>query len=92
MFNRFLIKKPLVSEKSTALAALGKYVFLVDGGATVSEVKKAVQSIYGVHIIGTNVLNIPGKLKRYGRYERMKAGYKKVIVTLKTGEKIDTVG
>ena len=92
MINRSLIKKLLVSEKSTALAVLGKYAFFVDSGATVSEVKKVVQSVYGVHVTGTNVLNMPAKPKRYGRYERTKSGYKKVIVTLKRGEKIDIVG
>lgn len=79
--NHLLIKKPWISEKSTDMIGLGKYVFLVEPNAVASEIAKAVESIYKVHVINTNVIN---KV-----YQGKKT--KKVIVTLKAGEKIDMV-
>ncbi len=79
--NRLLIKKPWISEKSTDMAGLNKYVFAVLPTAVASEVAKAVKSIYKVHVVNTNVINKVYKGKKT----------KKVIVTLKAGEKIDTV-
>lgn len=87
--NKFLIKNPIISEKSTAMSADGKYVFLVEKRANASEIKKLVKSIYKVDVVRTNVINVPPKPKRYGRNLSMKAGYKKVIVTLKEGQKMD---
>lgn len=87
--NKSLIMQPIISEKSTALAAMDKYTFLVAPCATLPEVRKAVQGIYGVHVLRANVVQIPPKPKRYRQYIVMKPGYKKVIVTLKKGDKID---
>lgn len=87
--NKFLIKHPVVSEKSVAMSEDRKYVFLVEDHATVSEIKKAVEGLYGVHVIGTNVVNLKPKPKRYGRSVKLEARGKKVIVTLKEGEKLD---
>ncbi len=79
--SRLLIKKPWISEKSTDMIALGKYVFSVEPNAGASEIAKAVESIYKVHVVNTNVINKVSKGKKT----------KKVIVTLKAGEKIDMV-
>jgi len=79
--NRLLIKKPWISEKSTDMAGLNKYVFSVMQNATASEIAKAVESIYKVHVVNTNVINKVSNGKKM----------KKIIVTLKAGEKIDTV-
>ncbi len=79
--NHLLIKKPWISEKSTDMVGLNKYVFAVLPTAVASEVAKAVESIYKVHVVNTNVINKVYKGKKT----------KKVIVTLKAGEKIDTV-
>lgn len=87
--NKFLIKNPIISEKSTAMSAENKYVFLVDDAATVSEVGKAVEKLYKVDVIKTNVINTSPKPRRIGRNLTMKPGYKKVILTLKRGQKLD---
>lgn len=87
--DKSLITRPIISEKSTLLSAIGKYTFLVAPRATISEVKKTVQAIYGVHVLRANVVKILAKPKRYRQYIAMQSGYKKVIVTLKKGEKID---
>ncbi len=84
-----MIKNPVISEKSTAMSPDRKYVFLVDKKANAPEIKKLIKNIYKVDVVSTNVINIPPKPKRYGRNFSMKAGYKKIIVTLKEGQKMD---
>ena len=89
MINKFLVQNPIISEKSTSGAADGKYSFRVARSANAIEVKKAVEQTYKVHVIKTNVINAKPKPKNFGQRTRMEPGYKKVIVTLKKGEKLD---
>ncbi len=79
--DNFLIKKPLVSEKSTDLASLGKYVFVVDIEARARQIKEEIERIYKVNVVDINVSKMRSRFKNL----------KKAIVTLKTGEKIDIV-
>ena len=87
--NKFLIKNPKITEKAISGGALGKYVFLVDKSATVNEVKKLVEAQYNVKVEKTNTINVKSKTKRTGRGNSTKPGYKKIIVTLKKGQKLD---
>lgn len=87
--NKFLIKNPIISEKAVDFSRLGKYAFLVDEKASVSEIKKIVESQYHVNVIKTNTINVKPKIKMHGRSKGVKPGYKKVIVTLKKGQKLD---
>lgn len=87
--SKFLIKKPIVTEKSTMLGGIGKYVFLVDKNATGPEVRKAIKKIYNVEAVKTNVINTKSKQRRLGASLGTKPGYKKMIVTLKEGQKLD---
>jgi len=90
MADVFLIKKPWVTEKSTGLATMGKYVFIVKSKATKQEIKKAVKEIYKVDAVAVNVVNRPPKRKRFGgAMKGTQEGYRKAIVTLKAGQKID---
>lgn len=90
MASPFLIKKPWVTEKATDLNAMGKYVFMVKDGATKPEIKKAVKAVYKVDVTSVNVVNRPPKSKRFGRgLKGAQEGYRKAIVTLKDGQKID---
>lgn len=84
-----VLRRPVISEKSTEFAKEGKYVFLVHDGATKSEVKKAVERVYGVHVVKTNVVRQVPKVKRVGRGIHTVHRPKKVVVTLKKGEKLD---
>ena len=86
--NKFLIKNPIISERATQMSHLGKYVFLVDDKATKPEVKKAVEGIYKVNVERVHVINAKPKPIR-GRYPGTKPGYRKAIVTLKEGQKLD---
>ena len=86
----FLIKKPWVTEKSGDLSVRGQYVFMVDRDATKPEVKKAIKEIYKVDAVAVNMVNRPPKRKRFGRgLTGSQEAYRKAIVTLKEGQKID---
>ena len=89
MADLFLIKKPWVTEKSARLGEDGKYVFIVKSGATKPEIKKAVKDAYKVDAVAVNVVNRPPKRKRFGALKGVQEGYRKAIVTLKAGQKID---
>lgn len=83
------LNKPLVTEKSSNLLNQNKYVFKVTDRANKIEIKKVIQDMYGVKVISVNIVNIPRKKRRFGRNEGFKPGYKKAIITLAAGEKIE---
>lgn len=87
--DTFLIKKPLITEKATDLSASGKYVFIVGLSATKKEVAKALKEIYRVDAVKVNIVNLPGKTRRFRGLKSKKSGVKKAVVTLKEGQKID---
>ncbi|MDO8574352.1 MAG: 50S ribosomal protein L23 [bacterium] len=87
-----IIKKPLITEKSAMLAEGGKYAFVVDENTTKNEVKKAVKDVYNVDAINVNILNLHPKSKRFKNIPSLRGGFKKAIVTLKEGQKIEIVG
>ena len=88
-----VLKKPLVTEKVSALNEKGKYGFIVDADANKVEIKKAVEKQYSVNVAKVNTMNVMGKLKtRYtkaGVLAGRRPSYKKAIVTLAEGEVID---
>ena len=88
-----ILKKPLVTEKVSALNEKGKYGFIVDADANKVEIRKAVEKQYGVNVERVNTMLVMGKKKtRYtkaGVLAGRKPSYKKAIVTLAAGEVID---
>jgi large subunit ribosomal protein L23 len=88
-----VLKKPLVTEKVSAMNEKGRYGFIVDMNANKVEIKKAVEKQYGVNVKSVNTMNVMGKFKvRYtkaGVLAGRKPNYKKAIVTLAAGEVID---
>lgn len=87
---RDIIKAPIITEKSTAIASNDKtYVFKVDVKANKSQIKDAVEKIFNVKVESVNTVNAHPKKKRVGRYSGMTNKYKKAIVTLKDGNKIE---
>lgn len=88
-----ILKKPLVTEKVSAMNEKGKYGFFVDINANKVEIKRAVEKQYGVTVESVNTMSVMGKLKtRYtkaGVLAGRKQNYKKAIVTLAQGEVID---
>ncbi|MDQ0418207.1 MULTISPECIES: 50S ribosomal protein L23 [Thermoactinomycetaceae] len=84
---RDIIRRPVVTEASTEMMEQGKYVFEVDVRANKVEVKKAVESIFGVKVASVNTHRLLGKQKRHGRYTGRTPERKKAIVTLAEGSK-----
>lgn len=89
--NKFSVKYPIVTEKTTDLGQEGKYVFLVDKNTSASEAKKIVENSYKVNVVSTNVINVKAKKRRLGMSVGTKPGYKKIIMTLKKGQKLDVL-
>ena len=77
-----IIIKPIITEKSMEDMAFGKYTFVVDKRSNKTEVKKAVESIFGVKVEKVNTMNYLGKLKRQGIHSGRRASWKKAIVKL----------
>ena len=83
-----IIIKPVITEQSMADAADKKYVFFVAINANKTEIKAAVEEIFGVKVAKVNTLRQQGKVKRTGRYpEGPRAEYKKAVVTLTADSK-----
>lgn len=85
-----IILHPHVTEKSSQLKSLNQYVMEVDTGANKIEIQTAIVKIFGVKPVAVNSVSIRGKQKRFGRFSGTTKNRKKVIITLKQGESIDT--
>lgn len=85
-----IIKKPLVTEKGTMAQQMGnKYCFVVDRKATKHDVANAVHSIFKVKVESVRTMNMPSKTKRVGRGIGRIPEWKKAVVTLKEGDRIE---
>ena len=85
-----IIKKPLITEKSTRLKeAENQIAFVVDSTANKVEIRQAVEKLFKVKVKAVRTLNLVGKRKRMGRFWGWKSDWKKAIVTLKEGERIE---
>jgi len=83
------LRRPLITEKYTALQAQGKYAFEVAGEANKPQIKQAVEKAFKVEVTAVNVMTMPGKRRRLGRRQLPAHSWKKAIVTLKPGDKIE---
>ncbi|RJQ14641.1 50S ribosomal protein L23 [Candidatus Parcubacteria bacterium] len=85
-----MLLKPHISEKATDLASnYNRYVFRVLQSANKIDIKRAVESLYGVNVVSVHIVNIRSKPRRLGRIVGSTPGYKKAIVGLKSGQRID---
>ena len=85
-----LIVRPLVTEKSTALREQqNKVCFVVKSSANRIEIKSAIEATLGVRVKKVRVLNMLGKTKRLNRFVGKRRDWKKAVVTLEKGEKVD---
>lgn len=82
-----VIIKPVISEMSMDQAQNKKYTFKVAVNANKTEVRMAVEEIFGVDVAKVNIMNVDGKVKRMGRTVGRTPAYKKAIVTLTEGSK-----
>lgn len=79
-----VIIKPVISERSSAEAAEGKYTFIVAPTATKTEVRQAVEHLFNVKVLAVNTANYIGKSKRMGVHLGKRADFKKAVVTIDT--------
>ena len=84
-----VLRRPLLTEKNTALQAQNKYAFEVAGGASKHQIEQAVEKAFKVKVTAVNVMTVPGKTRRVGRRQVLTSPWKKAIVTLKPGDKIE---
>ncbi len=84
-----VLRRPLITEKNTMLQAQGKYAFEIAREANKPQIKQAVEKAFKVKVLAVNVMTVPGKTRRVGRRQVLTQSWKKAIVTLKPGDKIE---
>ena len=84
-----VIKRPLITEKSSKLVEERKYTFEVMQGANKIEVKNAIEALYPVKVMAVNIINVRKKPRKVGKYEGLRPAVRKAIVTLAEGQKLD---
>jgi large subunit ribosomal protein L23 len=82
-----IIKKPLLSEKSYAGIPVKKYTFIVDKRADKTQIKTAVEQLFGVKVAKVNTVNVKGKFKRQGKTSGYTSDFKKAYVSLAQNSK-----
>ena len=83
-----ILLEPVVTEKSNEQRAVRKYAFRVDARANKLQIADAVRTTFGVHPVKCNIISVPRKPKRLRFRSGHRAGWKKAIVTLAPGERI----
>lgn len=90
MIVQEIIKRPLITEKSSLQKELfDKYAFEVALNANKVEIRHAIESVFKVHVLDVKTIRFRGKLRRVGKSMGRRSNWKKAIVTLKKGEKIE---
>ncbi len=84
-----IIKKPVVTEKSTRLLEMNKYCFMVDRRASKIQIKQAIEELFKVKVKDVNTMRVLGKIKRMGKHEGRRPSWKKAVVTLEPGNRIE---
>lgn len=85
-----ILVRPIITERATtAQERLGQVTFEVKKAANKNQIKSAVETIYGVSVSAVRTMTMPGKLKRRGQSIGKRPNWKKAIVQLKEGDKID---
>ena len=89
--THWILKAPHVTEKATGLTEKNQYIFKVSPRANKIEIKRAVQGIFGVDVVSVNIINVSEKERRLGKTKGFRKGYKKAIVRVKEGQKIEVL-
>ncbi|TRZ95259.1 MAG: 50S ribosomal protein L23 [Dehalococcoidia bacterium] len=84
-----VLRRPLVTEKTTLLQEQNRYAFEVARKAAKPQIKEAVEAAFKVKVAKVNVMTVPGKMKRIGRRQVLTPSWKKAVVTLEPGGKIE---
>jgi large subunit ribosomal protein L23 len=86
-----ILKTPQVTEKATDLTKRNQYIFKVWSTTGKVKIKKAIEDLYGVDVISVKVIRVPARKRRLGRIRGWRKGYKKAIVKIKAGQKIEVL-
>lgn len=89
MDARELIKRPVITEKTTKMMEENKYCFVVDPKANKTQIKQAIETVFNVKVQSVNTTNILGKIKKMGRHAGRRPSWKRATVTLKKGSRIE---
>jgi large subunit ribosomal protein L23 len=84
-----IILRPLITEKNTNLMVYNKYSFEVDRNANKTQIKRAIEEIFQVSVTKVHTMNMRGKMRRRGMRFGYTADWKKAIVTLAEGDRIE---
>lgn len=84
-----ILVRPVITEKSAALMQENKYTFVVDMAANKTEIRQAVEEVFNVKVESVNTIRVLGKTKRMGRSQGKRSDYKKAIVKLAEGQRIE---
>lgn len=84
-----VLRRPVITEKSTTLQERGKYTFEVSPDANKQQIKQAVELAFKVEVDRVNVMTMPAKWRGPGRRRGQTSPWKKAVVTLKPGQKIE---
>ena len=84
-----VLRRPVITEKNTILQAQGKYAFEVTGKANKHQIKQAVEKAFKVKVTAVNVMTVYGKTRRMGGRQVLMPSWKKAVVTLQSGDKIE---
>ena len=84
-----VLRRPIITEKNTALQEQNKCTFEVARKANKYQIKEAVEKAFKVRVVAVNVITVPGKTRRVGRRQVKTSPWKKAVVTLKEGDKIE---
>jgi large subunit ribosomal protein L23 len=88
-FSYEAVKNPHISEKASYLAEKDQYIFNISPDYNKNEIKSAIEGIYGVDVLSVNMIKIPAKKRRLGKTEGFRKAYKKAVVKIKNGQKIE---
>ena len=86
-----VVRRALLTEKSSKLRTQNKYIFEVDRRADKPEIKRAIEQVFKVTVEDVRTMNVRGKVKRLGRFSGKRPDWKKAVVTLAAGQSIDIV-
>ena len=87
-----VLRRPVITEKAMKVSEQNQVTFEVSCDATKTEIKKAVEGMFGVKVKAVNTLNVAGKQKMFRGKKGVRSDFKKAIVTLADGEKLDVTG
>lgn len=86
-----ILKSPQITEKATTLAEKNQYVFKVWQDSNKPQIKKAVEDLYDVDVMSVEIINVRKKKRRLGKITGWRPGYKKAMVRIKEGQKIEVM-